>query len=198
MNTIFILLFSITTVISAAVFILLVKFIRSQKNAERVREAFDNVATELNLDIVQRDQAGNRMLGFDPVSSRLLFLEINEFEQNGHLVDLGKVKSVSVKTTYNNTARGRDRNPADISMIALQINYKNGAAPLQFPFYSRVMDPATDVYYRAELARAWQKLLIPAVIKEKDPYVNSSITFIGPMSKTRVLIHGQYTLDQLN
>ena len=197
MNTIFILLFSLTIVISAAVFILLVKFIRSQKNAERVREAFDNVAAELNLDIVQSDQAGNSMLGFDPVSSRLLFLEINGFEQNGHLVDLEKVKNISVKTTYRNTAPGRNRNPVDISMITLQLSYKNGAAPLQLPFYKRTIDSAADVYNRKELARTWQSLLTTAVVKEENPQVNR-ITFIGSMSKTRVLIHGQYTLDQLN
>ncbi len=196
MTTIFLILLSITVAISAMVVVLLVKFIRRQKKAERLIVAFDNIAAEFNLEIVKQDQPGSRVVGLDAANGKLLFLGGLGFEHNGYLVDLEKIEKISVKTNYTNSATNGGSSIADISMIALKLNYRNATRPLLLPFFIKAIDPATEVQYRAALAKKWQTLLSSAF--DGRSRSSRNITLIRPLSNTRLLIRGQYTIDQLN
>lgn len=196
MTTIFFILLAIAFVISATAVFLLVRFLRQQKSADKVQDAFRDVAAEFDLTITQQHSLANRVIGFDEAAQKLLFLKISGAEQSGYLVDLDKVRYVEVKKVYELVKSERIDNAENIRLIALQIEYENEARPLQLPFYIKALDPPKEVQTRLEKAYMWQELLLSVIRRRRKTRGNSTAAHSTP--GTRFLIRSQYMAGQLN
>lgn len=198
MTTIFIILLAITFAISATILAVLVSFLRQHKRSEAMYSVFDGISDEFSLVITKQQPFGNRMIGLDERTGKVLFLEIVGMEQNGYLVDLESVKYFGVRKVYDKGTGGRRQNLPD--KVLLEVEYKWGERSLQLPFFIKAMDPVAEVGVRVKYADEWQ-LLLSSLLHKMDS--NKRIDAVaGNMPEDLIrpgsLIRAQYTAGQLN
>lgn len=167
MTPIFSMLLIISVIIAVSLLIIIISHIRRQKKTERLLSSFENAATEFNLSIARQQLLGTRMIGYDDANNKLLFLVRTGNKEDGYLVDLEDVKSCTVNKSYGPIKNSRTNPGAYIKMIALQLNYKNGAKPLLLPFYIKAIDAVSEIMERAKQAKEWQTLLSASMIQKR-------------------------------
>ena len=136
MTPVFSIILAITLAISAFLIFELIYNLRRQKKAERLLSAFEKTAAEFGLSISKRDITGNRVIGFDDINNKLLFVQLTGNKEDGYLIDLEEVSSARVSRTYTPFWNGWTKSGSLVQTIGLQIEYKNGARPLLLPFYA--------------------------------------------------------------
>ena len=159
MTPVFSIILAITLAISAFLIFELIYNLRRQKKAERLLSAFEKTAAEFGLSISKRDITGNRVIGFDDINNKLLFVQLTGNKEDGYLIDLEEVSSARVSRTYTPFWNGWTKSGSLVQTIGLQIEYKNGARPLLLPFYDNTTDPVFELREKSELAIRWQDLL---------------------------------------
>ena len=168
MTPIFSMVLTIAVVIAVSLIIVILYHLRRQKKTERLLSGFENAAAEFNLSIAKQQLLGNRVIGYDNANNKLLFLVRTGNKEDGYLVDLEDVKSCTVNKSYGPTKKSRKKPGAYIKMIALQLNYKNGAKPLLLPFYIKTIDPVSEIMEKAKQAKEWQTLLSASMTKKSN------------------------------
>ncbi len=165
MTPIFYMVLAIAVVIAVSLLVIIINHHRRQNKTERLLADFENVAAGFDLSIVKQQLLGNRAIGYDDLNNKLLYLVVTRSKQDGYLVDLEDVKSCMVITSYG-PIKNREKLGTDIKMIALQLNYKNGAKPLHLPFYSKAADQVFETEERKKQAKEWQSLLSAGMTKK--------------------------------
>lgn len=162
MTPIFAILLAIGSSISTSLLLISLRTQRRRTKMEKLLCSFNEAVAAFNLCIAKGERLGNRMLGFDAVSNKVLFLEASGHKQDGYLIDLNDIQSCRIKNEYGNLnigLKGGDSAEAYVNTIALQLDYINGAKPALLPFYDRATDGAFEMRARAELAKQWQAVL---------------------------------------
>ena len=159
MTPTFFIVLTITVAISAFLIFQIIYNLHRQKKTEKLRAAFKKAAAEFNLSISKSEISGNRAIGFDAISNKLLYMQLTGHKQDGYLVDLEEVKSCKVKRTYTPFWNGWTISGVLVQKIALQLNYRKVAKPLRLTFYDNWMDPASETEEKAKLAARWQTFL---------------------------------------
>jgi len=162
MTTNFAILFASALTVSSSLMLALLYNHRRQNKAEKILASFSDAATEFNLSISKLEILKNRVIGFDDVNNKLLFLEAIGNKQDGYLIDLEEVEICTLKSEYGNIYNNRASNrslEAHLNAIALEFNYKNEAPPTVLPFYDSKTNPAIERRARAEQAKKWQTFL---------------------------------------
>jgi hypothetical protein len=158
MTSTFFIVLIIAVLMALSLIIVIVRHLWNYEKTERLLAAFEHTAAEYSFSIVNRQVLGNRVIGYDDTNNKLLFVMLNGNKQGEYLVNLEEIKSCMVIESYG-TVKNRTVLGADIKMIALQLNYKNGSKPLHLPFYHKTTDPVFEIKEKAELAKQWQALL---------------------------------------
>lgn len=154
----------LTIAITIAVSLIIVSLYhyRKQINTENLPLSFKEAAAAFNLSIAKQEILGNRMIGLDERSKKLLFLQAHGNKHNGYLVDLNEIKACVVKKEYgviHEESLDGSSLESYINGIALQFDYKNGANPTFLTFYDRSTNLESEMRKRAEQAKVWQDLL---------------------------------------
>lgn len=138
---------------------------------EKLLCRFNEAVAAFNLCIAKQERLGNRMIGFDAVSNKVLFLEASGHKHDGYLIDLNDIQGCRVKNEYgtlNIGLKGGDSAEAYVNTIALQLDYINGAKPALLPFYDRATDPVFEMRARAALVKQWQALLSARLPRKRE------------------------------
>ena len=93
MTPTFFIVLTITVAISAFLIFQIIYNLHRQKKTEKLRAAFKKAAAEFNLSISKSEISGNRAIGFDAISNKLLYMQLTGHKQDGYLVDLEKSKA---------------------------------------------------------------------------------------------------------
>jgi|GEM_PF-3469514 len=197
MTTIFIILLVLVLAISAASMIVLGRFLRDHKKSESIQDLFMDVAEEFNFTVSVAQQLGSRMIGFDERKNKLLFMELDVADQSGYIVDLEKIRYIEVKKVYDLACNRRVDHPSNLRKIALQLEYKSNARPLQLPFYIKSQDPAGELRARKQQADSWKDFLT-AYLKpsRQNSQKQFSSVYMTPEASSRMKL--RITSEQLN
>ena len=135
---------------------------RRQTNTQRLPARFKEAAAAFHLSITKQEVLGSRMIGFDDINNKLLFLEAHKDKHNGYLVALDEIKACVVTKTYGairEVSLDGSSLESYVNTIALRLDYANGANSTFLNFYDRAINPESEMRERAEQAKAWQELL---------------------------------------
>ncbi len=166
----------IAVAISVSLTIIILYNLRRQKNIERLLSGFENASTEFNLSIAKRQVLGNSVIGYDDTNKKLLFLTLTGKKQDGYLIDLSEVRSLTTNRVYGLIENNKTKLSAYVEMISLQLNYKNGDKPLLLPFYDKSIDRVSELKERAKQAKDWQVMLSTGSNKNKYGTANRKKT----------------------
>jgi len=148
--------------ISFSLAFLIRKNLRGRRKSEQLLSDFYRVADEFNFLISKQERLGNRVIALDETNNRLLFFAAKTDKREGYLIQLDKLKSSVVNREFavTKSASGYHATMAtDVDKIVLQLNYKNGALPLDLPFYEKGSDSFFMMRQRAVKAIEWQSLI---------------------------------------
>ena len=152
----------ITVVILAALLLNLIIMLRPENKRGKIVTAFNGAVAEFKLSISKQDTLGDRIIGLDEASRKLLFVATERGKPSGYIIDMNDVKSATVKKEYGFLFEGYSRKgiaDTGISKIEIELVYDNGAHPRILPFYDKENDPVSEMSHRARQANVWQRRL---------------------------------------
>ncbi len=162
MTTTFAVVLIIASTISVSLMLVLLHNLRRQNKTEKLLNTFNGTAAAFNLSIAQQEILGIRVIGFDHMNNKLLFLEAGEDKHDGYLIDLDEIQSCTVKKVYGIIHTGQAKRKsaeAYVDAVTLQLDYTNGAKYIALPFYDKATIRVFEIRQRAEQAKEWQDLL---------------------------------------
>jgi hypothetical protein len=169
MTPVFTTILTMAIVIAVSLALIIILQIRKEQKANELLLDFYGLAARFNFTLTREDVIGNRVIALDDTNNKLLFFSKTKRMQEGYLVDLGELKSSTVKTEYGLSNAYSKYHPnwqPGIEKIALQLHYKNGAKPLALTFYEKLSDQNNEMRLRAAKAFEWEKLVTKRLRKE--------------------------------
>lgn len=106
------------------------------------------LASRLNLRFSRWFAFGNKAIGLDPVNNALLISDENDNQDCSHLIELEKIRSISLKKSYGCIKAGELSNKAIgefLKYARLQFDVINSNAPIILSLYERGKDTAKDL-----------------------------------------------------
>ncbi len=170
MTPIFSLVFTIVIIISVLLAIVIIRHLQTEKAATKLLKDFEMVADEFYFTVGTKEILGPRVIAFNKESNGLLYFSGSESRQEGYLVDLADVRSVTVKREYE-FSRSFSKYFAGpqpvVSSISLQFHYHHTEKPLALNFYRKSVDHLTDFEHRQSMAHKWQRLVTARLPKPR-------------------------------
>ena len=123
---------------------------------------FSELGTKFNMSFSSHVILGNKIIGLDGIKKRLLVSEINNGHSKYYIIELDKVKTISVKKCYSSIQPGelnRRKFEEFLKTIHLLFEYKNEADTIVLPFYENEIDNIDDLPKLERNARNWQLIL---------------------------------------
>ena len=172
-----VLLFAIA--IAVTLMIIIIRHARSQKKGENLLNIFEQAADVFNLKLAKQLVLEGRAFGYDKINRKLLFVAHHDARKDKYHVNLDEIRNCVVVKSYG-PLENRVKLGTDIKMVALQLNYKSGASPVQLPFYIKAIDLESELHERIAQARRWEAMLSTDLNKSKK------------IQKERSLLRGRY------
>lgn len=125
-----------------------------------------------NLAFTSQETLGDKIIGLDGISKKLLVCEEKNGKSHVYIIDLDKVKSLSVKKVYNSIHAGelkRRKMDEFIRLILLQFDFMNSDPPVVFTIYETGRNSVSDLPKLEKRAMNWQVLLSKMLGKRKLP-----------------------------
>ena len=173
-----VLLFAIA--IAVTLMIIIIRHARSQKKGENLLNIFEQAADVFNLKVSKQLVLEGRAFGYDKINRILLFVAHHDAWKDKYYVNLDEIRNCVVVKSYG-PLEDRVKLGTVIKMVALQLNYKSGASPVQLPFYIKTIDPESELRERTAQARWWEAMLSTDLNKSKR------------IQKERSLLRGRYS-----
>ena len=162
MTTIFSIVVVVAVTISLSILLILVLNLRRMRRTDSMLAGFHEAAEQFGLSLSKRDFLGNSIIGLDKAKNKLLFFTASRKKQDGYLVDLSEIKSVTYHQEYGLMFTEHSRKKAAIcgtNKVFLRLIYKSDVPSLDLPFYEIEKDPAFEIWDREKLAKEWKGLL---------------------------------------
>ncbi len=178
-----VLLFAIA--IAVMLMIIIIRHVRSQKKGENLLNIFEQAAGVFKFKVARQLVLEGRALGYDKINRKLLFVAHHDTRKDKYYINLDEIRNCVVVKSYG-PLEDRVKLGTDIKMVALQLNYKSGASPVQLPFFIKSIDLESELQERITQARRWEAMLSTELNKNKK------------IQKERPLLRGRYTAGAEN
>jgi hypothetical protein len=140
--------------------------ITSKRNTTKI---WTDLATRFNLSFSKCISIGNKLLGFDRIKKRLLVSPDNKDLAECKVIDLHKIKTVSVKKSYDSIKAGELTNKKIeefLKHIHLRFEYLDSNVTV-FPLYERGRDNIRDVRKMDLASKSVQGILSKLILSPK-------------------------------
>jgi len=120
------------------------------------------LGSKSNLSFSSHLVLGNKIIGLDGTKKRLLVSEINNGYSKSYIIELDKVKAISVKKSYNSIKPGelnKRKFEEFLKTIHLQFEFSDEAETIVLPFYENETDHIRDLPRLERNAKNWQLIL---------------------------------------
>jgi hypothetical protein len=140
--------------------------ITSKRNKSKI---WTDLATRFNLTFSKCISIGNKLLGFDRMKRRLLVSPDSKDLAECKVIDLKKIKTVSVNKSYDSIKAGELTNKKMgefLKHIHLRFEYLDSNVTI-FPFYERGRDNIEDVHKMDLASKSVQGILSKLILSPK-------------------------------
>jgi len=120
------------------------------------------MASRFNLAISSKLILGNKIIGLDGTKKKLLVSEISNDFSKSYIIELDKVKAISVKKTYNSIKSGelnKRKFEEFLKAIHLQFEYEGESEAILLAFYENETDNIRDLPRLERNVKNWQMIL---------------------------------------
>jgi len=120
------------------------------------------LGSKFNLTFSSHLALGNRIIALDGLRKKLMVVEMNNAVSRPYIVELDRVKAISLKKTYSSIKPGElDKRGLRefLESVYLQFEYMNEDKTIVLPFYEREKDRYQDLSRLERNAGNWQMIL---------------------------------------
>lgn len=166
----------------AETFVLLILNDMKSKNANINKDKYlrlSKLGSELDLSFSSQLALSNKLIALDGIKKKLLVCGFKNALTDYYVIELDKVKSISVKKIYSGIKAGElsERRFEEFTKsIHLYFEYIDANDNVAIPFYEPGMDEFHDLARLETIVKNWQMLLSKiigvrdkGVIKDKNP-----------------------------
>lgn len=131
------------------------------------------LGSKFNMSFSSHQVLGNKIMGLDGISKKLLILEQIDNQARSYIIDLDEATAISVKKIYSSIKGGElKKRTIDefLETILLQFEFGNGNEDVALPFYESKIDSIYDLPGLERKIKNWQMILSKMTgIKNKSP-----------------------------
>ena len=133
---------------------------RRKRRARKLQRRFNSTATKLGLQISSQDQFGNRALGIDYQTNKLLFVKRAGLRIKSLIIDLDEIANCTYRKLYMKTPYKTANNKIKLLLteILLEFDCKDHST-VAVPFFHYAKDRSPDTEQIEAKAKHWEKLV---------------------------------------
>ena len=130
--------------------------IHSKRKLVQSLDRFSKLGSAHNLSFTSQEVLTDKIIGLDGLNRKLLVVEEKDKEFHSYIIDLGKVKTCSVKKSMNNYS----------NHVSLEFYFKENEKPVSLCFYSSIVSSVYEAEALESKAKDWESMLSKLLIKD--------------------------------
>jgi hypothetical protein len=133
-----------------------------KKKKEKLFVFFNKLGSLYHLSFTGQEILRDKIIGLDGARKKLLVVEDSLNKYNSIIIDLYEVCACKVKKIYSAINAGDLKNNTVekyLTIMALQLDFKNGNSPVALTFYKNMTDSVHDIKRLEIKTKHWETMV---------------------------------------
>jgi hypothetical protein len=138
-----------------------------KRRAKKLQRHFDRTATKLGLQISSQEQFGNRALGIDYRTNKLLFVKRAGLRLKSLIIDLNEIANCTYRKLYMKTPYKTANNQIKLLLTDILLEFdRKDHSTIAVPLFHYTIDGFPDTQQIELKAKHWEQLVQKVLPKQ--------------------------------